>query len=119
PKPKEIGGSEKASPATTILASVSRPPRAWGHGQPRCAAQRPGCLCSCPLSLISVVLQKGPERSRARRFCAAKRTLDGEDRSGRWRRRERGRGRRGTPPRGLGRSPISTESGFHLKPEDS
>ena len=34
------------------------------------------------LSLISGrVLQNGPEQSRARRFCAAQRTLDGEDRS--------------------------------------
>src|SRR5579872_5935023 len=34
--------------------------------------------------------QNGPERSRARRFCAAQRTLDGEDRSERLVRRERG-----------------------------
>ncbi len=63
-------------------------------------------LGSCPLSLISVVVQNGPERSRARGFCAAKRTLDGEDRSGRWGRRERGRGRRGTPRGVWGSAPI-------------
>ena len=34
-------------------------------------------------------LRNGPEQSRARRFCAAERTLDGEDRSGIWGRRER------------------------------
>ena len=34
--------------------------------------------------------QNGPERSRARRFCAAQRTLDGEDRSETLVRRERG-----------------------------
>lgn len=35
-------------------------------------------------------LRNGPERSRARGVCAAKRTLDGEDRSGTWVERERG-----------------------------
>src|SRR5271169_3188600 len=34
--------------------------------------------------------QNGPERSRARWFCAAQRTLDGEDRSEKFVRRERG-----------------------------
>src|SRR5579862_7879702 len=43
-----------------------------------------------PFPLSEESFRNGPERSRARRFCAAKRTLDGEDRSGRWRRRERG-----------------------------
>src|SRR5258708_31949921 len=79
-------------------------------------------LCSCPLSLISVVFQNGPERSRARRFCAAKRTLDGEDRSGRWRRRERGRGRRGIPRGVWGGAPFQQNPasiktrGFPQKP---
>ena len=52
------------------------------NGRPEGAAKG---VCICPLSLISVSLRNGPERSRARRFCAAKRTLDSEDRSGRWR----------------------------------
>ncbi len=51
-----------------------------------------------PLSLISVCFQNGPERSRARRGCAAKRTLEGEDRSENWRSRERGPGVSGGNP---------------------
>ena len=39
-------------------------------------------LFTLPLSLLEGVFsQNGPQRSRARRCCAAKRTLDGEDRS--------------------------------------
>jgi hypothetical protein len=39
-------------------------------------------LFTLPLFLLEGgVPQNGPERSRARRCCAAKRTLDGEDRS--------------------------------------
>src|SRR5437588_2937716 len=41
-----------------------------------------GYFFTLPLSLLEGVLsQNGPQRSRARRCCAAKRTLDGEDRS--------------------------------------
>src|SRR6266568_9649321 len=43
-----------------------------------------------PFPHIRAVLQNGPERSRARRCCAAKRTLDGEDRSEILDKRERG-----------------------------
>jgi hypothetical protein len=35
-----------------------------------------------PFPLSKGSFRNGPERSRARRFCAAERTLDGEDRSG-------------------------------------
>jgi hypothetical protein len=59
-----------------------RPQTRWGFA--------PRLLCSCPLSLISVRFRNGPQPSRARRFCAAERTLDGEDRSGTWEERERG-----------------------------
>jgi hypothetical protein len=38
-------------------------------------------LPNSPFPLIRQFLQNGPERSRARRFRAAQRTLDGEDRS--------------------------------------
>jgi len=39
-------------------------------------------LLTLTLSLLEeVLLQNGPQRSRARRCCVAKRTLDGEDRS--------------------------------------
>jgi len=43
-----------------------------------------------PFPHIRKCCQNGPERSRARRFCAAQRTLDGEDRSATPLRRERG-----------------------------
>jgi hypothetical protein len=57
-----------------------------------CQAAAPTALCFCfadtgnchfreRLSLIRLVFRNGPERSRARGFCAAQRTLDGEDRS--------------------------------------
>src|SRR5436305_14912281 len=46
---------------------------------------------SLPLSLLEGVFsQNGPQRSRARRCCAAKRTLHGEDRSEILDKRERG-----------------------------
>ena len=48
-----------------------------------------------PFPLSWEALRNGPEQSRARGFCAAERTLDGEDRSGTWSRRERGRGFQG------------------------
>src|SRR5271157_920108 len=48
----------------------------------------------------------GPEQSRARGLGAAERTLDGEDRSGTWSGRERGRGSQGVSPwRGSGAAP--------------
>jgi hypothetical protein len=59
-----------------------------------------------PFPFSKCVVRNGLERSRARRFCAAERTLDGEDRSGRWNRRERGRGRRGIPRGVWGRAPM-------------
>ena len=49
-----------------------------------------------PLSQCN--LRNGPEPSRARGLCAAKRTLDGEDRSGTWGRRESGPGVSGGVP---------------------
>ena len=49
----------------------------------------------------------GPEPSRARCICAAKRTLDGEDRSRRIIQKGKGAGSQGPPPRGLGQSPDS------------
>src|SRR5215472_13500388 len=49
-----------------------------------------------PFSLSKLSLRNGPEPSRARGVGAAKRTLDGEDRSGRWGGRERGPARVGT-----------------------
>ena len=65
------------------------------NGRPERAASG---VCVCPLSLISVNLRNGPEQSRARGLCAAKRTLDGEDRSGTWGRRESGPGVSGGVP---------------------
>src|SRR5437773_3388972 len=48
-------------------------------------------LFTLPLSLLEGVFsQNGPQRSRARRCCAAKRTLHGEDRSEILDKRERG-----------------------------
>src|SRR5207249_10109425 len=48
-------------------------------------------LFTLPLSLLEGVFsQNGPQRSRARRCCAAKRTLNGEDRSEILDKRERG-----------------------------
>ena len=48
-------------------------------------------LLTLPLSLLEGVFsQNGPQRSRARRCCAAKRTLHGEDRSEILDKRERG-----------------------------
>ncbi len=48
--------------------------------------QRPErALAVAPFPFSKCAVQNGPERSRARRFCAAERTLDGEDRSERWR----------------------------------
>ena len=43
-----------------------------------------------PFLRIRESLRNGPQRARARRFCAAKRTLAGEDRSARLERKERG-----------------------------
>jgi hypothetical protein len=46
-------------------------------------------LMRLPFFHISWILWNGPERSRARWFCAAQRTLDGEDRSASCRGKER------------------------------
>src|SRR5450432_839925 len=48
-------------------------------------------FAAAPFPLYKCGFRNGPELSRARRFCAAKRTLDGEDRSGTLISRERGR----------------------------
>ena len=59
-----------------------------------------------PFPFSQGTLRNGPEQSRARGFCAAERTLDGEDRSGTWSGRERGRGFQGVSPwRGSGAAP--------------
>ena len=51
-----------------------------------------------PFPSYEKTLRNGLEQSRARGVGAAKRTLDGEDRSGTWAERERGRGFQGCPP---------------------
>ena len=57
-----------------------------------------------PFPSYEETLGNGPEQSRARGVGAAKRTLDGEDCSGTWAERERGRGLQGlsTMAGGLG-----------------
>ena len=57
-----------------------------------------------PFPSYEKTLQNGPEQTRARGVGAAKRTLDGEDRSGTWAERERGRGFQSTMA-GLGAAP--------------
>jgi hypothetical protein len=55
--------------------------RKVGHpGRLRSAPEMP--ISEAPLALVRSELRNGPQRSRARWFCAAKRTLDGEDRCG-------------------------------------
>src|ERR1700731_3574157 len=54
-------------------------------------ANAESCISALPpFPHIRKRCQNGPERSRARRFCAAQWTLDGEDRSATCLRRERG-----------------------------
>src|ERR1700694_6067051 len=50
----------------------------------------PKTLHSAPFPHISQVLRNGPEQARARGFCAAQRTLAGEDRSATYPVREKG-----------------------------
>src|SRR5712692_2968243 len=52
--------------------------------QQRGAASRERAFAVAPFPFSKCAVQNGPEQSRARRFCAAERPLDGEDRSGRW-----------------------------------
>jgi len=49
------------------------------------------CVCMLPLSLILGRASERPGAVKGAPCCAAKRTLDGEDRSGKWCMRERGR----------------------------
>lgn len=59
-----------------------------------------------PFPSYEKTLRNGPKQSRARRVGAAKRTLDGEDRSERWAERERGPGFQGVSHlAGLGAAP--------------
>ena len=53
-------------------------------GGEQSSASLDAALAVAPFPFSKSSVQNGPELSRARRFCAAKRTLDGEDRSGRW-----------------------------------
>src|SRR5512132_1340928 len=56
-------------------------------------------LAVAPFPFSKCSVQNGPERSRARRFCAAKRTLDGEDRFWKIGMKGKGAGSQGYPPR--------------------
>src|SRR5579875_1627302 len=82
------------------------------NGRPHRAANGEGfAFARFPFSWAN--LRNGPEPSRARGFCAAKRTLDGEDRSGTWGRRESGLGVQGVSPwRGAGQRPAYLTARF-------
>jgi len=59
--------------AAQLNAVATLPPK-------RLPAVAESCISALPpFPHIRKCCQNGPERSRARRFCAAKRTLDGED----------------------------------------
>src|SRR5579875_732502 len=82
------------------------------NGRPHRAANGEGfAFARFPFSWAN--LRNGPEPSRARGFCAAERTLDGEDRSGTWGRRESGLGVQGVSPwRGAGQRPAYLTARF-------
>ena len=74
--PIPISGLESAG--WTVVPSRVVASRHGGYSSPRVR------FAVAPCTLVTVGFQHGPQQSRARGFCAAERTLDGEDRSGTW-----------------------------------
>src|SRR5215471_9425845 len=96
----------------TCRAARGRPTE--GRTEPQTRKGFAFVFAAFPLSLEN--LRNGPEPSRARGLCAAKRTLDGEDRSGTWSGRERRRGSQGASPwRGSGAAPRAPYRAFFAR----